>query len=153
MSTSGQSPVAGVLDLTTAALREVQDGRAYVALPSAEFPNGYLRGQVVQPGEDLAAAELLPPPGATHGGSGGGQMLIKMATFQARYEWTWSNQVVGQSAHIHQPNGAVVASMTMYPDGGGARGVLSLFSLQACLSVPCYNDVNGADGGVLLRSP
>jgi hypothetical protein len=149
LSATGSSPVAGTLELTGAQLVELKEGRAYVAFPSADVPDGYLRGQVLPPGEELWAVKLEPVPGFPHPGSGGNQMLLNRTTFTYRQEARWTGDVVATAAHLHRPDGGVVQAFTRTPDAGGARGTYPLLPLVECLSVGCYSDVHTADGGVV----
>ncbi len=157
VSASGASPVAGVVDVGAAVLREVQEGRATAWLPNADDAGPHLRGQLVQAGEQISAGPLLPVAGFDHPGSGGVQLLLKTVGLTVRYEAVWSGDVVATGAHVHHPNGSVLLNLALLPDAGGARGVASAIPLGACQTVDCFTDVHTADagaaGGVLLRTP
>lgn len=149
---AGLSLTNGSIEVTTAELREVQEGRVYVALPSAGAPDGYLRGQLMVTGETLGASSLIPLSGSTHPGHGAMQMLFKTNNTM-RYEATWTEDVVATAAHIHHPSGTTLLSFALLPDAGGAKGVVSVIALASCQTAACYTDVHTADAGVLLRSP
>jgi len=86
--TNAGGTTIGTTGLTAEQSRAIMEGRAYVNITSSSFPEGELRGQIVQPGEAVYTARLSgdqenPPVTAT--GSGIAEFLVDTTANRLRY--------------------------------------------------------------------
>lgn len=86
--TNAGGTTIGTTGLTAEQSRAIMEGRAYVNITSSAFPEGELRGQIVQPGEVVYTARLSgdqenPPVTAT--GTGIAEFLVDTTASRLRY--------------------------------------------------------------------
>lgn len=103
--TNAGGTTIGTTGLTAEQSRAIMEGRAYVNITSSSFPEGELRGQIVQPGETVYTARLSgdqenPPVTAT--GSGIAEFLVDTTANRLRYVVNVTGMAMASTGwHIH----------------------------------------------------
>jgi hypothetical protein len=104
LTNSGGTTI-GTSGVTAEQVRAITEGRAYVNIASSAFPEGELRGQIVQPGETVYTARLSadqenPPTTATS--SGVAEFLVDPTANRLRFRVHVTGMTMAMTAsHIH----------------------------------------------------
>ena len=103
--TNNGGTTIGTTGLTPDQAQAILEGRTYVSIASSAFPDGELRGQVVQPGEVVYTARLSADlDGRGNAGAPGGvaEILVDAAASRLRFAVHTAGLVtVPMQAHIH----------------------------------------------------
>lgn len=96
--------IAGTVGVTPEQRAAIEEGRAYVNIHSAAFPDGEIRGQIVRPGETVWTARLSgdqenPPTAST--ATGLGEFLVNGSGGVMRYLVRTTLSAPPTMAHIH----------------------------------------------------
>ena len=119
--------IIGTSGVTADQVRAITEGRTYLQITSAAFPDGELRGQVVRPGEAVYTARLSPDqenPPVTATSAGVAEFLVDATAHQLRYAvHTTGLAMPATLSHIHTGaagvNGPVLVDLAI---AGAALG-------------------------------
>ena len=105
LTNSGGTTI-GTSGVTAEQVRAITEGRAYVNITSGLFPEGELRGQIVQPGETVYTARLSAdqenPPTTATSSRGLAEFLVDATANRMRYQVHLTGMTMATTAsHIH----------------------------------------------------
>ncbi|MBK7863310.1 MAG: CHRD domain-containing protein [Archangiaceae bacterium] len=153
------SPIDQTIAISAGRAADIAAGRAYLNVHTADNPNGEIRGQLVLPAEDLYLARVngaQQVPLAIHPGSGVIGVIIDRTTGAAKYEASWSANVVATAAHLHQGGPGVDGPVVLgFAVDGGTRvwggGMISGWPADGGYYFNVHTADGGGTGGGLIR--